>query len=151
MWVAGDASLADIPSFKVMAQSDIDNFLNNAIGTAGDLTMGKIMTQKQYVIFLTTEQWLDMRRFDYDPSIFMGWHKPFMYENTGSYWTYCPQSKYPRRWPQASYERDYNSANLQAIGAQVPGAFDIPAGTDGLWYLSDQVCTVPVWWDSTQE
>ena len=151
MWVAGDASLAEIPSFKVMKQADIDNFLNNAIGTASDLTMGKIMTQKQYVVFLTNEQWLDMRRFDYDPSIFMGWHKPFMYENTGSYWTYCPQGKYPRRWPQASYERDYNSANLQAIGAQVPGAFDIPAGTDGLWYLSDQICTVPVWWDSTQE
>ena len=151
MWVAGDASLAEIPSFKAMKQADIDNFLNNAIGTASDLTMGKIMTQKQYVIFLTTEQWLDMRRFDYDPSIFMGWHKPFMYENTASYWTYCPQSKYPRRWPQASYERDYNSANLQAIGAQVPGAFDIPVGKDGLWYLSDQICTVPVWWDSTQE
>ncbi len=151
MWVAGDASLANIPSFTPMKQTDIDNYLNNAIGTAGDLTMGKIMTQKQFVVFLTNEQWLDMRRFDYDPSIFIGWHKPFMYDNTASYWTYCPQGQYPRRWPQASYERDYNSANLQAIGAKVPGALDIPSGSDGLWYLSDQICTVPVWWDSTQE
>ena len=134
-----------------MAQADIDNFLNNAIGTAGDLTLAKIMTQKQFVVFLTTEQWNDMRRMDYDPAIYMGWHKPFMYENTASYWTYCPQGKYPRRWNQASYEKDYNSANLQAIGELVPGAYDIPAGKDGLWYLSDQICTLPVWWDSTQE
>ena len=151
MWVAGDASLAEIPSFKAMKQSDIDNYLNNAIGTAGDLTMGKIMTQKQFAIFFTTEMWNDMRRFDYDPNIFMRWHKPYMYENTASYWTYCPQGKYPRRWNQASYEKDYNAANLEAIGAQVPGALDLPVGSNGLWYLSDQICTLPVWWDSTQE
>ena len=151
MWVAGDASLAEIPSFKAMKQSDIDNYMNNAIGTAGDLTMGKIMTQKQFAVFFTTEMWLDMRRFDYDPSVFMRWHKPYMYENTASYWTYCPQGKYPRRWNQASYEKDYNAANLEAIGALVPGALDLPVGSNGLWYLSDQICTLPVWWDSTQE
>ena len=151
MWVAGDATLTDIPSFTPMKQADIDNYLNNAIGTAGDLTMAKIMTQKQFAVFFTTEMWLDMRRFDYDPSVFMGWHKPYMYENTASYWTYCPQGKYPRRWNQASYEKDYNSSNLEAIGAQIPGALDLPVGSNGLWYLSDQICTLPVWWDSTQE
>ncbi len=151
MWVAGDASLANIPSFSPMKQTDIDNYMNNAIGTAGDLTMGKIMTQKQFAVFFTTEMWLDMRRFDYDPSVFMRWHKPYMYENTASYWTYCPQGKYPRRWNQASYEKDYNAANLEAIGALVPGALDLPVGSNGLWYLSDQICTLPVWWDSTQE
>jgi hypothetical protein len=151
MWVAGDESLASIPSFAPMKQADIDNYLNNAIGTAGDITMAKIMTQKQFIVFFTTEMWLDMRRFDYDPSVFMRWHKPFMYENTASYWTYCPQGKYPRRWNQASYEKDYNSANLLAIGELVPGALDLPVGANGKWYLSDQICTLPVWWDSTQE
>lgn len=151
MWVAGDNNLASIPSFSPMKQTDIDNYLNNAIGTAGDLTMGKIITQKQFAIFFTTEMWLDMRRFDYDPSVFIGWHKPYMYENTASYWTYCPQGKYPRRWNQASYEKDYNAANLEAIGALVPGALDLPVGSNGLWYLSDQICTLPVWWDSNQE
>lgn len=151
MWVAGDASLTNIPSFTPMKQADIDNYMNNAIGTASDLTLAKIMTQKQFAVFFTTEMWLDMRRFDYDPSVFMGWHKPYMYENTASYWTYCPQGKYPRRWNQASYEKDYNSANLEAIGALVPGALDLPVGASGKWYLSDQICTLPVWWDSTQE
>ncbi len=151
MWVAGDASLKDIPSFKAMNQDEVNNFLNNALGTAGDLTLAKIMTQKQFVVFFSNEMWNDMRRMDYDPNIYMGWHKPYMYENTASYWTYCPQGKYPRRWNQASYEKDYNSSNLEAIGAQVPGALDLPVGSNGLWYLSDQICTLPVWWDSTQE
>lgn len=151
MWVSGDKTLETVPSFTPMKQADIDNYLNNAIGTAGDLTLAKIMTQKQFAIFFTTEMWLDMRRYDYNPSIFMGWNKPYMYENTASYWTYCPQGKYPRRWNQASYEKDYNAANLEAIGAQVPGALDLPVGSNGLWYLSDQICTLPVWWDSTQE
>ena len=151
MWVAGDPSLKDIPSFKEMAQADIDNYLNNAIGTAENITLAKIMTQKQFVVFFTTEMWNDMRRLDYDPAVFMGWNKPYMYQNTASYWTFCPQGKYPRRWNQASYEKDYNSANLEAIGDLVPGAHDIPAGKDGKWYLSDQICTLPVWWDSNQE
>lgn len=151
MWVDGDRSLENIPSFTPMNQADIDNYLNNAIGTAGDLTLAKIMTQKQFAVFFTTEMWLDMRRYDYDPSVFMGWQKPYMYENTASYWTYCPQGKYPRRWNQASYEKDYNSENLKAIGALVPGALDLPVGANGMWYLSDQICTLPVWWDSTQE
>ena len=151
MWIAGDPSLTDIPSFTPMNQADIDNYMNNAIGTSGDLTLAKIMTQKQFAVFFTTEMWLDMRRYDYDPSVFMGWHKPYMYENTASYWTYCPQGKYPRRWNQASYEKDYNSANLTEIGALVPGALDLPVGANGKWYLSDQICTLPVWWDSTQE
>ena len=150
-WVASDATLASVPSFAPMKQADIDNYLNNAIGTAGDLTMAKIMTQKQFVVFFTTDMWNDMRRFDYDPKIFMRWNKPFMYENTSSYWTYCPQGKYPRRWGPASYERDYNSANLTEIGERVPGASELPTGKDGIWYLSSEICTLPVWWDSDQE
>ena len=151
-WVQGDPTLAECPSFTPMEQSAIDNFLNNGIGTAGDLTMGKIMTQKQFVEFFTNEMWLDMRRMDYNPEYFLGWNKPFMYLNNASYKTYCPDGKYPRRWNQASYEKDYNAANLDAIGAQVPGALDLPVGgEDGKWYLSDQICTLPVWWDSDQE
>ncbi len=150
-WVAGDPSLAECPSFTPMEQADIDNYLNNAIGNSGNLTLGKIMTQKQIVVFFTTEMWLDMRRLDYNPEGFMGWQKTLMSLNTPSYKTYCPDGKYPRRWNQASYEKDYNAANLEAIGEQVPGALDLPVGANGKWYLSDQICTLPVWWDSDQE
>lgn len=151
-WVAGDATLASCPSFAPASQTAISNFLNNAIGTANDISMSKIMTQKLMSMLWSGEQWNDMRRFDYDPAIFMNYGKPMYYNNTGTAKTYCPEGKSPRRLPQTSIEMSTNSVNLLAIGAEVPGALDLPAGKkDGAWYNSDQIRTLPVWWDSTQE
>ncbi|MBR1935373.1 MAG: SusD/RagB family nutrient-binding outer membrane lipoprotein [Muribaculaceae bacterium] len=152
MWVNADATggMKDCPSFTPMTASEINNFLDNGIGTAANITMGMIMTQKQIAMLFTLEQWNDMRRHDYSETDFIGWHKPYDYLNTPSYWDYLPQDKLPRRWQQASYELNYNSANLQAIGAEVPGALDLPA-SGGAWFRSNQIWTLPVWWDSTQE
>ena len=104
----------------------------------------------------SSEQWNDMRRFDYDPQIFMNYGKPMWYTTHGTALKYCPEGAAPRRLPQASYEVNYNTGNLEAIGAQVPGALELPVivsedGTRGKWYNSDQIRTLPVWWDSTQE
>ncbi len=149
-WVSDNDNLEDCPSFTPMAQEDIDNFLNNGIGTSGDLSIGHIMTQKQIAMLYSLELWNDMRRYDWDPNVFLGWNKPYEYNNTPTYWDYLPQDKLPRRWGQASYETNYNYANLEAIGTEVPGALELP--TDGgAWYTSRQICTLPVWWDSTQE
>jgi hypothetical protein len=155
-WVAGDPSLATCPSFAPATQEAIDNYLNTAIGTAADITMGKIITQKLMTMMWSSEQWNDMRRFDYDPQIFMNYGKPMWYTTHGTALKYCPEGAAPRRLPQASYEVDYNTGNLEAIGAQVPGALELPVivsedGTRGKWYNSDQIRTLPVWWDSTQE
>lgn len=154
-WVAGDPTLATCPSFAPATQEAINNYLSTAIGTAADITMGKIMTQKLMTMMWSSEQWNDMRRFDYDPLIFMNYGKPMWYRTHGTALTFCPEGSTPRRLPQASYETDYNSANLDAIGAQVPGALDLPMPTKKdvaqKWYNSDQIRTLPVWWDSTQE
>lgn len=154
-WVAGDPTLANCPSFAPATQEAINNYLSTAIGTAADITMGKIMTQKLMTMMWSSEQWNDMRRFDYDPLIFMNYGKPMWYRTHGTALTFCPEGSTPRRLPQASYETDYNSANLDAIGAQVPGALDLPMPTKKdvaqKWYNSDQIRTLPVWWDSTQE
>ena len=154
-WVKGDATLASCPSFAPAAAADIANFLDNAIGTASDISLSKIMTQKIMSMLWSTETWNDMRRFDYNPAIFMNYGKPHWYNVTGSAKTYCPDGKSPRRLPQASYETDYNSANLEAIGAQVPGALDLPlpttANVKSVWYNSEQIRTLPIWWDSDQE
>ena len=95
----------------------------------------------------SNENWNDMRRCDYDTNVFMNWDKSYYYRNTPAGFTYCPEDKYPRRWKQASYELTYNTTNLAAIGAQVPGAAELGEG----WYNSNLICTLPVWWDSTQE
>ena len=145
---AGYATVAGCPSFEKMSDAEINDFVNNGLGTAGDITLAKIMTQKQIIYLLTLESWNDMRRYDYNPEVFMGFAVPYNYLNTAAWQDYLPMGKQPRRWPQASYERDYNSANLTAIGEKVPGASSLPLTKEGdAWYSSKQISTLPVWWD----
>lgn len=151
-WVAGDATLATNPSFAPASQEAIDEFMNNALGTKEDITMGKIMTQKIMTMLWSGEVWNDMRRFDYDPNIFMNYNKPYWYQVTGSAKTYCPEGRAPRRLPQASYETSYNVANLEASKEFVPGGVSmLNVKEGGSWFNADDVRTLPIWWDSTAE
>lgn len=151
VWRAGDATLESCPSFVAASQTAIDDFLNTALGDASNITMGKIMTQKLMTMLWSTEEWNDMRRHDYDPNVFMNYGKPYYYGVTGSYKTYCPEGKSPRRLPQASYETTYNVTNLEAIGSQVEGADQLNVPEGGAWYGAYDYRTLPVWWDSTAE
>ena len=138
------ASVQGCPSFTKMSQAEVNNFLNVGLGTASDISLAKIMTQKQILYLLTLESWNDMRRYDYNPAVFMHFAKPDYYLNTAGLQDYLPLDKLPRRWNQASYETQYNTANLAAIGEKVPGALALPGD---VWYTSKQIGTLPVWWD----
>lgn len=151
-WVAEDASLADCPSFTPMTQEAIDNFVNNGIGTQGELTLGHIMTQKRIALMFSYEIWNDMRRYDFDPNIFFGWSIPAYHYKVAAAMLAIPEGKQYRRWRQCSHEYNYNSKNLQAIGSQVPGArMTDGEGKEAMWNLQDDAWTIPVWWDSDQE
>lgn len=56
-----------------MTQTDIDNYLNNGIGTEENITLGKILTQKRLALHFSMEIWNDMRRYDFNPELFLGW------------------------------------------------------------------------------
>lgn len=145
-WVSEDPSLARVPAFMPMTDAAISNFLDNGIGTAADLTLGMIMTQKQIAMMYSGECWNDMRRYDYSPDVFLNWHIPAeYYVNAGSLKA-IPEGRQWRRWRQCSHELNYNSTNLQAIGNEVPGA-DMSLKA---WNKADDVWTIPVWWDSDQ-
>lgn len=146
-WVAADANLADCPSFTPMEQSDIDNYINNAIGTAGDLTLAKIMTQKHMAMMFSMEQYNDMRRYDYAENVFMNWHIPAGHFTNATSMLQIPQGKFLRRWMQCSHETNYNVDNLIEIGDKVPGADN----SDRRWYSKNDIWSIPVWWDSDQE
>lgn len=148
-WNASEAPTQSCPSYDVMSQTDIDNYVNNVIGASG-ITMGRIMTQKLITEAFMVEMWNDFRRHDFDPNVFLGWNKSYEYNNRATYKTYCPEGKGPRRWQPAGIEISYNSENLKAIASEIPGVSELPL-KDGAWYNSDQVCTLNVWWDSTQE
>ena len=151
-WIAEDASLADCPSFTPMTDEAIDNFVNNGIGTQGELSLGHILMQKRIALMFSYEIWNDMRRYDFDPNIFFGWSIPAQHFKVAAAMLAIPEGKQYRRWRQCSHEYNYNSKNLQAIGSQVPGArMTDGEGKEVMWNRQDDAWTIPVWWDSDQE
>lgn len=152
IWAAEYPDDAENPSIKPFTDAEIDAFINGALGTPNDITMGKIITQKLIAMAFSEENWNDMRRFDYDKNIFMNWDKPLWYKNnTGDLQKYCPEGSAPRRWPQASYETKYNVRQLQECFKLVPWAKDYLQGAEqSNWYNNDRICTVPVWWDRAE-
>jgi hypothetical protein len=151
-WVSEDQTLADCPSFTPMTDEDIQNFLDNGIGAAGTLTLGRILTQKRIALMFSLEIWNDMRRYDFNSEYFLGWSIPAQHYNSASAMQGIPEGKSFRRWTQCSHEKNYNADNLQAIGAEVPGAYELQAaeGAD-TWQGTKAIWTIPVWWDSDQE
>ena len=73
----------DCASFTQMKQAEIDAYCADcgALGTAGDITMGKIMTQKLMTELFMAETWNDFRRHDFDTNIIMNWNKSYEYMN----------------------------------------------------------------------
>ncbi len=152
-WCANEpGGLRDIPSFRPMTAAEISNFLNTGIGTAGDITLGHILTQKRIAMHHSMENWNDMRRYDYDPAIFFNFHRPARQQFVSNAMLAIPAGKDFRRWQQCSHELNYNSVQLQAIGEKVPGAVMTDAkGNPTAWNKQLDVWTIPVWWDSNQE
>ncbi len=154
VWIAEDPSLADCPSFTPMTDEAINHFVNNGIGTEGQLTLGHILTQKRLALMFSYEIWNDMRRYDFDPNLFFGWSIPAYHYQVAAAMRAIPEGKQYRRWRQCSHEYNYNSENLQAIGNQVPGANMYATDSEGSpvnWNMVDDAWTIPVWWDSDQE
>ena len=146
-WVSEDANLASCPSFTPMTDAEINNYLNNGIGTSADLTLGKILTQKRLALHYSVEIWNDMRRYDFDKNLFLGWDIPAYHYVSAAAMRAIPEGKYYRRWRQCSHEYNYNKNNLIAIGEEVPGANTTLAN----WNRADDAWTIPVWWDSNQQ
>lgn len=147
VWCGEDENYKKCPSFRPMTEEDITNFMNNGVGKLADFSLGHIMTQKRLAMLFTMELYNDMRRYDYDSNIFFNWEIPAEYYTDTEAKKYIPEGKVMRRWPQCWMEANYNAANLQAIGASVPGA-DMSSNA---WNVKDDVWTIPVWWDSNQE
>ena len=151
-WIGEDYSLYYCPSFTPMTAEDIDNFVNNGIGTQDQLTMGHILTQKRIALMFSIEIWNDMRRYDFNPNLFFGWSIPAYHYRVAAAMQAIPEGKQYRRWRQCFQEYNYNAENLQAIGYQVPGArMTDSEGNEVNWNMQDDTWTIPVWWDSYQD
>lgn len=147
-WVAEDPTLKDCPSFRPMEQEAIDNYLANGIGTAADLTLARILTQKRLHLMYSIEVWNDMRRYDFAEDKFLNWHIAADHFVSTDALKAIPEGKFLRRWMQCSHELNYNSENLKAIAQDVKEYGENIDLTRDQWNNADDVWTVNVWWDS---
>ncbi|MDR2563862.1 MAG: SusD/RagB family nutrient-binding outer membrane lipoprotein [Prevotellaceae bacterium] len=127
--------LSENPSKSIMEQSGINNFLNNAIGTADNLTIGKIMTQKFIAMSFSLQNWNDMRRHDYSTTAYPGWAIPYEYFSNTTSQRAIPLGSQFRRFVQPVRETMYNQEN---VAASHPHA------------LLDDIYSFPVWWDTAE-
>ncbi|MDR3119314.1 MAG: SusD/RagB family nutrient-binding outer membrane lipoprotein [Mediterranea sp.] len=129
---------ANIAKTKI-ADADRDAFLSSAaIGTASNLTLGKIMTQKFIALSFSNQNWNDMRRLDYGmaggvaPGAYPGWAEPYEHSTAFVDLKWIPAGKQYRRLGYVSHEYNYNNANLAASNKHA---------------LEDDIFSYPVWWD----
>src|SRR5690606_12275775 len=121
------------PSKSPMNSEKIDEFLAKGIGSAADMTIGKIMTQKFIALSFSQQNWNDMRRHDFSAESYLGWKVPYEYTKTAQAQTKIPLGKQFRRIMQTSLEMNYNAENFKASHPN--------AASDDIW-------SYPVWWDS---
>ncbi|MDR2359566.1 MAG: SusD/RagB family nutrient-binding outer membrane lipoprotein, partial [Prevotellaceae bacterium] len=120
-------------SLQPITATERDAYLSSAaVGTAGDLTLGKIMQQKFIALSFSNQNWNDMRRLDYSPTIYRGWAEPYERTSNSNDKKWIPDGRQYRRLGYVSHEFNYNNANL---AASHPHA------------LLDDIRSYPVWWD----
>ena len=125
-------NIAKIP----MSQTDINAYLaSEAVGTAANLTLGKIMMQKFIAMSYTLQNWNDMRRMDYDPAVYKGWAEPYERTSGANDRKWIPDGKKFRRFGYVSHEKNYNEGKLKESH---PNA------------LLDDIFSFSVWWDTKE-
>jgi hypothetical protein len=129
---------------QVISESEIAAFLSSAAvaQNGAELTMAKIMQQKQISMSMTLQNWTDMRRFNFsvpDPQygvVYPDFGRPFEFDAAAQecYPTTNPNELryWPRRIQQCSHEVNYNSANWLASNPEANAR---------------TILSYPVWWD----
>ncbi|GAB3413050.1 SusD/RagB family nutrient-binding outer membrane lipoprotein [Niabella aquatica] len=132
---------------QVISESEIAAFLASpaVAQNAGELTMAKIMQQKQIAMSLTVQNWNDMRRFNYSAPnpkfgvVYPDFGRPFEVNATSleCYPGGAPTDEryWPRRIQQCSHERNYNSTNWKNSHPEAN---------------LRTILSAPVWWDTAE-
>ncbi|WP_028296366.1 SusD/RagB family nutrient-binding outer membrane lipoprotein [Olivibacter sitiensis] len=137
----------DVYGKEVISETEIATFLASAAvaQNPGQLTMAKIMQQKQIAMSLTMQNWNDMRRFDYAANhpqfgvVYPDFGRPFEFDAAAAecYPSSDPQN--PRYWPrriqQCSHEINYNAENWLASNPEAQAR---------------TILSYPVWWDTVE-
>lgn len=132
---------------QIISEQEINDFLNSAAvaQNANDLTMAKIMQQKQIAMSFSLQNWNDMRRFNYsvpDPQfgvVYPDFGRPYEFNAAGQECYPTTDVNNPRYWPrrimQCSHEVNYNSQNWLESHPEAN---------------KKTIISAPVWWDEKE-
>lgn len=141
-----DVSFAYAP----IPQADIDAYMKSAAvcQSSGEISMSHIMMQKLIAMGPHTQNWNDMRKYNYyRDGVYTEMKVPAYRPGSNYEWVNDPSSQrfYPRRWFHSSHENNYNQTNLTAsyakYNAQEYGNIEIIGGRDR------KIPSIPVFWD----
>jgi hypothetical protein len=133
--VGGTNSTIATVTYPPITEAQITAYLASAAvpQNAAALTLKNIMEQKYISMFLNPESWSDLRRFDFDPAIYVNFRIPTpvnpILVTAGT--SAAPTGvRFPRRLLPGATEVLYNPAEIERIGGNAPD------------YIAQ-----PVWWD----
>lgn len=147
---AMNEKLKDYPQVlgkEVITETEISAFLSSAAvaQSAGELTMAKIMQQKQISMSFTVQNWTDMRRFNYSAPdsqfgvVYPDFGRPYEFDAAAQecYPSTDPNNLryWPRRFQQCTHEITYNIENLLASNPEAQ---------------KRTILSYPVWWDTVE-
>ena len=128
---------------EVISDEEIDAFLSSAAvaQNESELTMAKIMQQKQIAMSMTVQNWTDMRRFNFSAPgefgiVYPDFGRPSEFNAAGQQCYPSSDPNNPRYWPrrfqQCLHEVNYNSENWKASNKEA---------------ALRTILSCPVWWD----
>ncbi len=123
---------AQNPAKSEMSSAKINAFLNGAIGTQADLSLGKIMEQKFIALSFNSQNWADMRRYNYSTTAYPNWAIPYEYFQDSEAQKTINLGQFYRRWAHSSIETGYNSNSWSESNKY--------AAADNIWQY-------PCWFD----
>ncbi|WP_426490778.1 SusD/RagB family nutrient-binding outer membrane lipoprotein [Hymenobacter sp. 102] len=135
--VGGNNSVPPV-SFPLISGAQIETYLNSAAvaQNTSELTLKRIMEQKYIALFLNPESWADLRRLDYDPTIYPNLRYP---TGTNINSTLATKPDFKDRWPRrmlpGATEVLYNPQAVAKLFA------------DAMATSNDDYIGKPLWWD----
>lgn len=121
-------------TFPAITSAQIEAYVNSAAvpQTEAALTLRSIMEQKYIAMFLNPDSWSDLRRLDFDPTIYVNFQYPIYSSGNGPL-----KGNYPRRMLPGATELQYSpnavAGNYAEVGLTV-GAGDQDYVTKPLWF-----------------